>query len=186
MDSYKDDLLIHSGVKGMRWGVRRYQNYDGSLTSAGKRRYNTIQQTSGKRTSNTAGGGGNLVLGDLQKIQLSNDQTSVAITYKGADGKPIVYYCNPKTGSIITETEDHTTGENRTRYGILSKNDPSYSTLMTMANKVIVQNAVYKSIKNTVSMTRSTKEVIDDARKQKKNTEVTSVKRGKQRNEYTK
>lgn len=30
--------LRHHGVKGMKWGVRRYQNKDGSLTSAGKKR----------------------------------------------------------------------------------------------------------------------------------------------------
>lgn len=34
---YNDpDFLEHHGIKGMRWGVRRYQNYDGSLKSAGK------------------------------------------------------------------------------------------------------------------------------------------------------
>lgn len=30
--------LQHWGIKGMRWGVRRYQNKDGTLTLAGKRR----------------------------------------------------------------------------------------------------------------------------------------------------
>lgn len=31
--------LNHSGTPGMRWGVRRYRNYDGTLTPAGKERY---------------------------------------------------------------------------------------------------------------------------------------------------
>lgn len=30
--------LYHHGVKGQRWGVRRYQNYDGTLTAKGKKR----------------------------------------------------------------------------------------------------------------------------------------------------
>ena len=36
-----EDELQHWGVQGMRWGVRRYQNKDGSLTKAGKKRYGT-------------------------------------------------------------------------------------------------------------------------------------------------
>ena len=35
----RSNELRHHGVKGMRWGVRRYQNKDGSLTPAGKKRY---------------------------------------------------------------------------------------------------------------------------------------------------
>ena len=32
--------LKHYGVLGMKWGVRRYQNKDGTLTNKGKKRYN--------------------------------------------------------------------------------------------------------------------------------------------------
>ena len=32
--------LYHHGIKGQKWGVRRFQNPDGSLTPAGRKRYN--------------------------------------------------------------------------------------------------------------------------------------------------
>ena len=37
--NYSDSQLEHHGALGMKWGVRRYQNADGSLTAAGKKRY---------------------------------------------------------------------------------------------------------------------------------------------------
>lgn len=37
-DDWNNDELYHHGIKGQKWGIRRYQNPDGSLTEAGQRR----------------------------------------------------------------------------------------------------------------------------------------------------
>ena len=41
LDKITYDEIKHHGIKGQKWGVRRYQNEDGSLTNAGKKRYGT-------------------------------------------------------------------------------------------------------------------------------------------------
>ena len=48
--------LIHYGVKGMKWGVRRYANKDGSLTDVGKKRYERDQrENAGKKKGEKVG-----------------------------------------------------------------------------------------------------------------------------------
>lgn len=49
-----DSKLYHSGVKGMKWGIRRYQNTDGTLTEEGRARYgaNSYQEMSPSQRAN--------------------------------------------------------------------------------------------------------------------------------------
>lgn len=61
---YETDYLCHHGVKGMKWGMRRYQNADGTLTDAGKKRYISSDRyskslyKSTKKAADTAAAGG--------------------------------------------------------------------------------------------------------------------------------
>lgn len=48
------DILVHHGIKGMKWYQRRYQNKDGSLTPQGKIRYGAVYKKGSKPSTSSS------------------------------------------------------------------------------------------------------------------------------------
>ena len=46
-----NELLYHHGILGQRWGIRRFQNKDGTLTDAGRKRYDVDIESAKKRVN---------------------------------------------------------------------------------------------------------------------------------------
>ena len=67
--------LAHHGVKGQRWGVRRFQNKDGSLTAAGKNRKYNKENMKNAETQN------------LDKFGTDKDHNILYISGKSGSGK---------------------------------------------------------------------------------------------------
>ena len=85
-----ETTLQHWGIKGQKWGVRRYQNKDGSLTSAGKKRYSDSDSSS-RSTSERKG------------MSSSTKKKLVAGAAVGATAILAAYaISNPKAREIIT------------------------------------------------------------------------------------
>lgn len=71
-----DDELYHFGVKGMNWGVRRYQNEDGSLTSLGKKRDKMLSdRKTAKKHSTTS----NMVKAEYSRREFEDAKTRLKL-----------------------------------------------------------------------------------------------------------
>ena len=78
--------LYHHGIKGQKWGIRRYQNEDGTLTAAGKERYGTVENLHNQ-----------LALDEARSI------------YKEANRKKVLSSLNPK--NIVSKKQREKTRE---------------------------------------------------------------------------
>lgn len=78
-----DGELYHHGIKGQKWGVRRFQSKDGSLTNAGKKRYSNkeIRQDRDAIRTELASHGGSNLTGDAKKAYYENQKIEKRILH---------------------------------------------------------------------------------------------------------
>lgn len=71
-----NNTLQHWGIKGMKWGVRRYQNSDGTLTAAGQKRYDRdIRERTDRNDKNTNYDANRWVREDLERHKTLTNET---------------------------------------------------------------------------------------------------------------
>lgn len=66
--------IAHHGILGMKWGVRRYQNSDGTLTPEGRKRYGIVERAKDKYSDMSMRG--RIKEKQLEMIAVSNDTHS--------------------------------------------------------------------------------------------------------------
>lgn len=95
-----ENELYHHGIKGQRWGVRRYQNADGSLTLAGKQRALKVQSQYTELTKNKKyrDKDGNLTYAGKKKAVKMKDE------YSQLTGKNLRKFQSKSTSSNQTNT----------------------------------------------------------------------------------
>lgn len=111
----RSDELYHFGIKGMHWGVRRYQNADGSLTAAGRKRYDVGEARKKKKIDKTK-----VKTAAMVGAGVGLGASSIAALNK-VGNKDRIYEQNIKKGKNKLSVAEVLTGENAKSIDATSK-----------------------------------------------------------------
>lgn len=98
----ENDYLVHHGIKGQRWGIRRFQKKDGTLTSAGKKRYKDSDKEQMKKTKEDSKPKTKPV------SQMTDDEIRAAVNRVKLEAEYRQYVEGPEQQSLLRKTLDFT------------------------------------------------------------------------------
>ncbi len=124
MEYIFEDELYHHGIKGMHWGVRRYQNADGSYTPAGRARYGYAKNPNMKMNVNEKGDSSvtRKVKADYNNLSEKDFRAKYKTTRK-TYAKRVDKYGDPYMNSPLARTGKKLAGENNTERKELTDKD---------------------------------------------------------------
>lgn len=143
------DYFVHYGIKGMKWGVRRYQNKDGSLTNAGKSRYaqeSTKTIKTNRDGSKTIPSG--FVFNRVGKASMDvNKSGGLYVSYGKEDAARYVKSLGPTPLGKLLRTSSDTVQHIRVKENLKM---PSDSQVATETAKLLASNkTLFKSFKDS-------------------------------------
>lgn len=101
--NYSDELY-HHGIKGQRWGIRRYQNKDGTLTPAGKKRAAKLEseyeKVTGKKMGSSSSSNSKKSMKEMTDAELKSRTDRMIAEKNYLEAKKNLDSLNPKQVSL--------------------------------------------------------------------------------------
>ena len=135
--------LYHFGIKGMKWGIRRYQNKDGSLTPAGRERIKTLASDGVEKIS------------EKDNLKIAKGTTMYRVSTKqqdSADTQYMSYRNNDRNfykgywGHVLQETHPNAKLYEQTYTAVKDILIPSAKTRRKILSDMLEDESIIKSL----------------------------------------